>query len=249
MSLPSMLPRRDAIKRAAFRGVALAAIAVALVACQHTQPDVTDTIPTDYRLRHPIAIKEGNRTVELFIGSARGALTPAQRANLASFAYDWSREATGGIVIELPSGTPNGRAAHDALGEIRSLLTAAGVPPNVIAVQSYRPFDQRKFATVRINYPKMTATAGPCGLWPRDLGPTYDNPDYLNNRPYYNLGCASQRNLAAMVEDPSDLAQPRGETPLYTPRRSFILDKYRKGESTATVHPNANDGKISDVGK
>ena len=43
--------------------------------------------------------------------------------------------------------------------------------------------------------------------------------------------------------------QPRGETPVYSMRRSTVMEKYRKGASTATVYPNANDGKISDVGK
>jgi hypothetical protein len=28
-----------------------------------------------------------------------------------------------------------------------------------------------------------------------------------------------------------------------------VLDKYRKGESTATQYPDANKGKISDVGQ
>jgi len=45
----------------------------------------------------------------------------------------------------------------------------------------------------------MAAEVGPCGLWPRDLGPTYDREHY-ENRQYHNFGCASQRNLAAMGE-------------------------------------------------
>ena len=32
-------------------------------------------------------------------------------------------------------------------------------------------------------------------------------------------------------------------------RRSTVLDKYRKGEPTATQNPDANKGKISDVGQ
>src|SRR5262245_64129666 len=45
-----------------------------LAACQHN-PEVTtgifDTAPLDARQRHPIAIKDGERTVELFIGRDR----------------------------------------------------------------------------------------------------------------------------------------------------------------------------------
>ena len=52
-----------------------------------------------------------------------------------------------------------------------------------------------------------------------------------------------------MVDNPADLAQPRAEQPSYTSRRSVVLDKYKKGEGTATNYPDANKGKISDVGQ
>jgi pilus assembly protein CpaD len=55
--------------------------------------------------------------------------------------------------------------------------------------------------------------------------------------------------MAAMVENPADLVQPRSETPVYAARRTQVLDKYRKGESPATVYPDAAQSKISDVGK
>ena len=94
----------------------------------------------------------------------------------------------------------------------------------------------------------MVAETGPCGLWPDDVGPTYHGV-YNTNRPHWNHGCATQRNLAAQVDNPADLVQPRAEAPVYTARRSTVLDKYRKGESTATQYPDANKGKISDVGQ
>jgi len=50
-------------------------------------------------------------------------------------------------------------------------------------------------------------------------------------------------------DNPADLTQPRGETPAYSARRSVVLDHYRKGEPTGTTYPNANAGKISDVGQ
>jgi pilus assembly protein CpaD len=51
-----------------------------------------------------------------------------------------------------------------------------------------------------------------------------------------------------MVDDPADLAQPRGETPSYTARRTTVLEKYRAGQSPATTYPDADAGKISDLG-
>lgn len=233
---------------AGMRCAIVAAGALLLCGC-NTDRQITGvpSTPTDYRMRHPIVIKEADRSIELFIGTNRGTLTPPQRADVLAFAQTWRHEATGGIVIDLPAGTSNERSAADALKEVRSILMAVGVPPQGIAVRSYHP-SERKLATIRINYPKMTASAGPCGVWPEDLGASTGR-NYLENQPYYNLGCSTQHNLAAMVENPADIVQPRGETPPSAPRRSIVLDHYRKGESTATVYPTDDSSKISDVGK
>jgi pilus assembly protein CpaD len=104
-------------------------------------------------------------------------------------------------------------------------------------------------ATIRLSYPKLAAVAGPCGLWPEDLGPSLKNKSYLENKSYYNYGCAYQRNMAAMVDNPSDLVQPRPETPAYTIRRSAAFEKYRKGASTAIAYPEAEKAKLSETGK
>ena len=73
---------------------------------------------------------------------------------------------------------------------------------------------------------------------------------YQQNRAYWNLGCANQRNLAAMVDNPADLVQPRGESPAYTARRTVAIDKYRKGESPSGLYPSSYESsKLSDVGK
>ena len=74
-------------------------------------------------------------------------------------------------------------------------------------------------------------------------------PGLHRKPPYWNLGCANQRNLAAMVDNPADLVQPRGETPAYTARRSVAIDKYRKGENPSGTYTGYDTGKISDLGK
>jgi pilus assembly protein CpaD len=211
------------------------------------QEALLDSIPNDYRQRHPIVLKEAPRSVELFIGNRRSTLTSVQRAEVLAFAQNWRREGTGGVMIDVPAGTPNERSATGALHEVRSILVGAGVPSEAIATRPNQPSDPRKLATMRLHYPKITADAGPCGLWPYDLGPTYDREHY-ENRQYYNFGCANQRNMAAMVETPADLVQPRSEIPPYTGRRTTVLDKHRKGESSATIYPDASKGRISDVG-
>jgi pilus assembly protein CpaD len=229
-----------------------AAIGLSLVlgACGNTGGEVvTASIPDDYRQRHPIAIQEANRSVVIFVGHARGGLSGSQRADVLGLAQTWLREATGSIVADVPVDTPNARAAADSFGEIRALLAAAGVPPRGITMRHYHPDDIRTLATIRLSYPKISAVAGPCGLWPEDLGLSVANPRHNENKPYYNFGCASQRNLAAMIDNPADLVQPRPETPAYTIRRSAAFEKYRKGEATATTYPESDKAKLSDTGK
>ena len=55
--------------------------------------------------------------------------------------------------------------------------------------------------------------------------------------------------MAAMIDNPSDLVQPRNETPVYTARRNKSFERYRKGETTATVYPESDKAKLSDTGK
>ena len=95
----------------------------------------------------------------------------------------------------------------------------------------------------------MAAVAGPCGLWPEDLGPSVLNKGYSENRQYHNFGCAHQRNLAAMIDNPADLEQPRSETAAYTARRTAAFEKYRKGISIAPANPESDNAKLSDTGK
>jgi len=229
---------------------ALAGLAVMLGACTHTgDVSTTASIPDDYRQRHPIAIQEADQSVIIFVGHARGGLSASQRADVTGMAQTWLREGTGAIGADVPVDTRNARAAADSLREIQAMLVSAGVPPRGIEVRPYHPKDPRQMPAIRLTYAKISAVAGPCGLWPEDLGPSLKNKNYFENKEYYNFGCAYQRNMAAMVDNPSDLVQPRSETPPYTARRSEAFEKYRKGTTTATSYPDADKAKLSDTGK
>src|SRR6266550_9113658 len=157
-------------KRAVRIAGALVGLALALGACTHTDEVLTASVPDDYRLRHPIAIQEADRSVVIFVGHARGGLSPSQRADVAGLAQIWLREGTGAIVADVPVDTPNARAAAAAFREAQAQLAAGGVPPRAIKLHHYHPDDPRTLATVRLSYPRIAAVAGPCGLWPEDLG-------------------------------------------------------------------------------
>lgn len=246
MTTTTSLARSRAIRMAG----ALIGTAVALGACTHTDDAVTTaSIPEDYRQRHPIAIQEASQSIVVFVGLGRGGLNASQRADVMGLAQTWVHDGTGAIDVEVPVDTANAQAAADSAREIQALLAAAGVPPRGVVLRQYRPEDRRHLAAIRLSYPRISAVAGPCGLWPEDLGSSIKNKSYFENKSYYNFGCAYQRNMAAMADNPSDLAQPRPETPAYTPRRDIAFDKYRKGTTTTTTYPEADKAKLSDTGK
>jgi pilus assembly protein CpaD len=241
-------PYMSAIKRPALGRFAVAAVLASLLGgCYQASKPQPTPYAFDYRERHPITLREGQHTVEVFLGRNRGGLLPSQRADVLAFAQRWRREATSGVIIDVPRGGPTDRAATDSLREIHSILAASGLPRNAVYLRKYQP-SSTSLASIKINYTKLSAHAGPCGLWPNDLGP---GPDiaYNDNRPYWNLGCAMQRNLAAMVDNPADLVQPRGEAPAYEARRSVAMDKWRKGENPSGAYTGYDTGKITDIAK
>jgi pilus assembly protein CpaD len=232
----------------AVRAALVSGCALFVCACNTDQQVAAGPeVPTDYRQRHPITVTEADHTLELFVGSNRGELNPTQRAEVLAFAQTWKNEATGGVVVDLPVGTTNEHAAAEAMRAIRSILTASGVPGEGVIVRGYHP-PGLKLATIRITYPRISAQAGPCGLWPTDIGPSA-NREYFENQPPWNAGCATQRNLAAMVANPADLVQPRAETPAYEMRRTTVMEKYRAGQPSGVQDQTSSNAKISDLGK
>jgi pilus assembly protein CpaD len=242
--LPALRKRR--LFEAAMRAFAIGGLAMTLAGCYQTGEKFV-SYPADYRERHPITLRDGERTVEVFLGRNRGGLSPAQRADVMAFAAAWKNNATSGVVIDVPNGGPTKQAAADSLREIHSILNASGIPGNGVRVRPYLNADLA-LPSIKLSYARLMAEAGPCGRWPYDLGPE-SGALYQANRPHWNQGCSTQRNLSAMVDNPTDLVQPRGESPAYMARRSVAIDNYRKGLNPSGTYTGYDTGKISDLGK
>ena len=158
-------------KRRFEQGLPVAALALTLIVfgC-NTDRMTTASIPVEYRERHPIQLTEGEQAIQLLIGTGRGDLTGPQRAQVVSMARSWNREGTGVLVIEVPTGTPNARAAKYAGREAQALLRASGVPARGITTRTYGSPSPEALGPLRISYARIIAQAGPCGDWPEDLG-------------------------------------------------------------------------------
>src|SRR5258708_12809708 len=88
-------------------------LALLLGACQHNEPDFyTGSVNADYRVNHPIRLVDGQRSIQILVGSGRAGLTATQRAQVASLGGDWRHEGTGYVVVQTPAGAVNSVPAN-----------------------------------------------------------------------------------------------------------------------------------------
>lgn len=202
-------------------------IATLLGSCANRDGTTTGSLPDDYRTRHPIVIGESEKTIDIPIATGDQGLTRGQSEVIAGFAAEYKRTSKGIIRIIIPQGAVNSGAAAAAASDTRSLLVRMGVQKNHILQSSYPAADYGQAAPIRLAYVAITAQAGPCGEWPADIA-----LNTVENKNYYNFGCASQSNLAAQIANPNDLLGPRQMTPADVQQRATGIDRYR---SAATV--------------
>lgn len=232
--------RSTAPARALRVGTATIVMALSLAACQHTQ---YGSVPEDgYRTRHPIVLKEVPQTLDVPVGLTTSRLTEAQEGQIAGFAREAGERGDGIVDILVPSGSANESAANYLAGKIGHIVNRAGVPRHSVNLRAYTVPDPRAVAPIRLSYAAIRADVHQCGIWPDNIA---NGP--VSHADYWEFGCASQSNLAAMVANPSDLIHPRASTPADQTRRGVVIDKYRLGEPTAS-QTEERDATVSDVG-
>lgn len=203
--------------------------AIGLGGCQHGEEgaQVAGWTLVDPAERHPILVSQQPHSMSVHVGRGTGGLTAQQRGELASFAARARASDAGNtkLVISAPSGGANEVAAMNAVHEIRQLMSDNGIAESSMVVEVF-PADGAKASPIRVTYLTYVAEGPRCPNWTENLAVD------RQNLPYTNMGCATQKNLAAMVANPADLLGPRGETPRSGERRDVTWDKYQKGDST-----------------
>lgn len=211
----------------------LAALALALAACNQQGQVLTDGLPSDgYRSAYPIAVTEAPQTLDIPVGTGTGGLSPDLKAVIADFGADAARNATGPVVVMTPSGSVNQAAADYLARQIRTVLKQSGVAAAYLRSQTYAVADPRVPAPIRLGFARIKAVSPPCGRWTSDA-----LPDNQKGTDGAEFGCATQANLAAMVENPNDLLMSRAETPVRGWQRWEMLQKAAKGSNPASSYP------------
>lgn len=218
--------------RIASRALVFALLPIALAGCKHG--DVGTSVAgwslIDPEQRHPIMVTQEPAHLNLRVAGGSQGLTPAQRAEVMHFtgAFRATDSGNSRLVISAPSGSSNEMAAMAAVEEIRDLLASTGFNESLIAVEAYSS-EGNGAAPVRISYMRYVAEGPTCGLdWSENLASNRKNVGHPN------FGCTNQHNVAAMVANPADLLGPRASGARYGERRDVVMDKWTRGETTAS---------------
>lgn len=195
------------------------------------------------RVTHPITVERETTSLNIDVARGQIAMSPSDRAQVEAFAQRYRAKGHGMVTIATPSGAPNSGAAASIVSDIRIALMDAGIPKDAINYTPYEAPSAQVNAPVLVSYARYVAKASPCGDWSDSYSQMPDNTAPAN------FGCATQSNLAAMVADPADLLGQRPMDKADAERRSTVLDKYRKGEMTATKREDQDSGAVSKVEK
>lgn len=182
---------------------------------------------TDPLQRHPILVSQQPETLNIAVPRGANGLSPSQRSDVLGFSHQARASDAGNsrLVIAAPSGSSNETAAITAVHEISALLKENGYTEADINIE---PFDAAGASNppVKLSFQRFVAEGPECSNFQTNLA---RDP---RNLPAPDLGCASQKNLAAMVVNPADLLGPRKMDVRPSERRSVTWDKYIKGESS-----------------
>jgi pilus assembly protein CpaD len=216
----------DRASRSCSRAALIACgIALALGGCSAVdRHEIVGSVPLDYRDTHPITIQEMVDTFDLPIGIDMARLTGPMRSNVLGFAQKFVASGSTTIAVVSPSGSPNQAVAAVRTLEVRDILLAAGISRRAIEFRVYEAGAEEANAPIRLAYNRVAAQTAPCGAWPDQVAHSDEN------RNYYNFGCATQQNLAAIVANPLDLLYPRAISAADAERRATVLSSYRNGK-------------------
>jgi pilus assembly protein CpaD len=235
-------PSSDRTRQPLLAVILAGGLAVALGGCAASNVNPLETVgsvPDDYRVNHPIAVEEQVETMDIPVGLYTGRLSDDARANVAGFAQKFLASGSSVIAVVAPSGSRDQQVAAALAVEIEDALRQSGVPANAIDYRVYHAGSNERNAPIRVAFSRIGAHTAPCGPWPDQASVNSDN------RNYFNFGCASQQNLAAVVANPLDLLYPRGMTPADAERRAEVLSKYRKGQAFSADLSKEQGGSVA----
>lgn len=191
--------------------------------------------------RHEISVVKRTEFLEVGIDAHASELSSQDRARIRSFVDTYTRRGHGPLVLSMPQASANPQLAVAAAAEARAIAWELGVEYDEIAGTAHGSGSAVSEPLI-LAYQIYDAVPPHCA---QKSSVDFSNIDSNNHQP--TLGCSVRTNLAAMIADPADLL---GQRPLDggdVTRREVILEKFRQGESTASVRSAQESGAVSTV--
>lgn len=191
--------------------------------------------------RHEITVDRSSQQMSIAATTPDGALSEKTRDDLRVFASQYLRYGHGAMILNTPDGAGNEAAAIALSREVRMTLAASGVADDALASSTYNAAGRAE-APILVGFARFEAQAPECApLWSQDLA------HQSNNQPWESFGCATQANLAAMIEDPHDLLAAREQDPRDSNRRATVMQAYRQGRPTGATRSESESASVSDA--
>ena len=191
--------------------------------------------------RHEIKVVSRTEFLEIRIDSRASELSSQERARISAFVRGYAARGHGPLVLSLPQSSANPQLAVAAVAEARLIAWENGVEYNEMEGTAHG-------AGSAISEPMILAYQLYDAI-PPDCPALYtiDFSDAASNDTLPSLGCSLRKNLAAMIVDPADLLGNRPADAADLMRREVILEKFRRGEMTASERTEQESGAVSTV--
>ncbi len=198
--------------------VLVLAVALALAAC-------VDPTGDDVGRRHPIVIERHAVTLTISATPSSRRINANTAVTLDEFFDGYVDDGGGRMRVTTPPGAATGKRSAMAIA-IRDRAVRRGVNISDIDLVPAKP-GPGATRTYRLRYLRHSVRSPRCGNWSKRV------PFNPRNQVHPNYGCASQSYLGRMASRPTDLVTARRRGPRDTTRSNDIIEKYRKGETTA----------------
>lgn len=192
--------------------------------------------------KFPIQVADAKEEITLVVAPHVFALSQADKNRVALLAESYKHVGHGDIWVVAPTGSANSASSIGAAAEIAKVMVDRGIRPTSIKMNSYLAAETDEAAPVTVLFRRYHAYTRDCGVWNQNVAFTPANQSSPN------LGCATQSNLATMIEDPRDLIEPTQIDPADPARRAAVFENYRAGSTTASERTVQESGAVSELG-
>ncbi len=182
---------------------------------------IVGSVPDDYRTRHPIVVAQSETWEDILAPVNARQLSTRDINVVRQLAKRYRSAGATGMAIMIPSGSRNELAARRLALHAAQVLKQNGIPQSQIEAYHFHAASQDT-PPLRLVFGSLAAQiTTSCGQWNEDIAETSEN------RNYYNFGCATQQNLAAMIANPEDIIGPQAESEIDSTRRTKVISDWR----------------------